>query len=322
MPSSRALLVNFVLRHVVKRRLAACRSPADLRAAFRRTPVLAPRGVRFRDATFGGVVGEWAEKIAAQAEFGAVFYVHGGGYAAMSPRASRSITGGLALRGFRVFATGYRLAPEHRFPAALDDVLAAWRALRAEVEGPILIAGDSSGGGLALALMLTLRDRGERAPSGACLFSPWVDLAISGDSVRLNRDRDPVEAPDCLSMLAAAYAGDADLRTPLVSPIYGDLVNLPPLLIFAGDTEILLDDARRLAERARARGVEVDLRIYPDMPHVWPQFNAVLREGREALDGAADFMRAAGARSLGDWLRFQRASEAAARPPLGLRTAS
>ena len=136
-----------------------------------------------------------------------------------------------------------------------------------------------------------------------------------------NRDRDPVEAPACLRMLAAAYAGETDLRTPLVSPIYGDLADLPPLLIFAGNTEILLDDAKRLAEKATASGVEVDLRIYPDMPHVWPQFNAVLREGREALDAAADFMRMAGARHVGEWLRLVRRAETPAAPSLGLQAA-
>jgi acetyl esterase/lipase len=321
MVSLRARLVNLVLRHLVKRKLAACRSPAQLRAAFRRSPTLAPRGVRFSEASLGGVVGEWVQTIEAAAEFGAVFYVHGGGYSAMSPRAARAITGGLALRGFRVFATGYRLAPEHQFPAAVDDVVAAWRGLRAQVEEPILIAGDSSGGGLAVALMLSLRDRGEPGPTAACLFSPWVDLAVTGDSVKVNRDRDSVEAPDCLRMLAAAYAGETDLKTPLVSPMYGDLANLPPLMIFAGDTEILLDDAKRLAVRAKAHGVEVDLRIYPDMPHVWPQFNMVLREGREALDAAADFMRIAGARYLGEWLRLRRPIETTPWEPLDLQAA-
>jgi epsilon-lactone hydrolase len=197
-----------------------------------------------------------------------------------------------------VFAPAYRLAPENQFPAALDDVTQAWRALRANVEGPIFVAGDSSGGGLAVSFLVKLRDLKEDGPSGACLFSPWVDLAATGDTLVSNRDRDPMEVPECLPMLAKAYAGEADLRTPLISPIYGDLAALPPLLVFAGDTEILLDDAKRLVERSRAAGVAVDLQIYPDMPHVWPLLNAVLPEGRRALDHAASFMQATSLRQL------------------------
>jgi acetyl esterase/lipase len=137
---------------------------------------------------------------------------------------------------------------------------------------------------------------GEDRPSGACLFSPWTDLAVTGDTVVSNRDHDPMEVPESLLMLAKAYVGEGDPRKPLISPIYGDLAGLPPLLIFAGDTEILLDDAKRLAERARAARVTVDLQVYPDMPHAWPLLNAVLPEGRRALDEATSFMQAAALR--------------------------
>ncbi len=171
---------------------------------------------------------------------------------------------------------------------------AAWRALRAQVEGPIYVAGDSAGGGLALALMLNLRDHKEHGPDAACLFSPWTDLAATGASVKTNRDRDPVLAFDNVQMIAAAYAGEAGLRTPLISPLYGDLAGLPPMLVFVGDTEILLDDAKRVVERARSAGVFVELRIFPDMPHVWPGLNVILPEGRQALDEAAAFLLAAG----------------------------
>ena len=216
----------------------------------------------------------------------------------MSPRSHRSITGALALRGFSVFAPAYRLAPENEFPAALNDVTEACRALRSQVDGPIFVAGDSSGAGLAVSLLVNLRDMGEERPSGASLFSPWIDLAVTGDSVVSNRDRDPMEVPEALLMLAKAYIGKADPRKPLISPIYGNLAGLPPLLIFAGDTEILLDDAKRLAERAREAGVSVDIQIYPDMPHAWPLLNAVLPEGRRALDEAASFMQSAALRRL------------------------
>jgi monoterpene epsilon-lactone hydrolase len=262
------------------------------------TPPLAPWGVRFSQATLGGVSGEWAEPKKGAAGFGALLYLHGGGYAGMSARSHRGIAGGFALRGFRVFTPDYRLTPEHIFPAALDDVAAVWGALRAQVEGPIFVAGDSSGGGLAVALMLNLRDQREQGPSAACLFSPWTDFAVTGASVIVNRDRDPMQVPDCLRMLAKAYLGDADPRSPLVSPLYGDLTGLPPLSIFVGADEILLDDSRRLAERARAAGGVVDLRIYPDMPHAWPLLHAILPEGRQALDEATAFMQATALRAV------------------------
>jgi acetyl esterase/lipase len=131
--------------------------------------------------------------------------------------------------------------------------------LRKRIEGPIFVAGDSSGGGLAIALLLELRDKGDQEPVAACLFSPWTDFAVTGASMTVNRERDPMQVPGCLRMLAAAYAGPADPRTPLLSPIYGDLTGLPPLAIFVGGDEILLDDSKRLAERARIGGVVADL---------------------------------------------------------------
>jgi epsilon-lactone hydrolase len=297
MAKLRTSLINFLIRNVVKRRLSASRTPLDVRKTFSSGFSIAPRGVRFSQAVLGDVRGEWAEAREGAADFGALLYVHGGGYVAMSPRTHRAITGAFARRGFRVFAPDYRLAPEHQFPAAVDDITAVWRALRAQVEGPIFVVGDSSGGGLSVALLINLRDHREQAPIAACLFSPWTDLAVSGGTMTSNRDRDPMQAPDALTMLATAYLAKADPRTPLASPIYGDLTGLPPLLIFAGSTEVLLDDAKRLAERVCRAGGAADLRIYPDMPHVWPLLSAILPEGRQALDEATAFMQAAALRS-------------------------
>jgi monoterpene epsilon-lactone hydrolase len=235
----RTTLVNLVIRGLIKPRLAACRTPLDVRKAFAATPALAPRGVRFTQSALGGVAGEWAATKRGAVDFGAMLYLHGGGYVAMSARTHRAITGGFARRGFRVFAPDYRLAPEHQFPAALDDAAAAWRAMRAEVEGPIFVAGDSAGGGLAAALLLRLRDLGEAGPTAACFFSPWADLAVTGESLTINRDRDPMQVASAFRMLAAVYLGAADPRLPLASPIYGDFAGLPPLLAFVGDGEIL-----------------------------------------------------------------------------------
>jgi len=306
----RAFVINLLIRALVKRRLAACRTPLDVRNAFAGAPSMPPRGARFSPATLGGVSGEWAESKKEGAAYGTVLYLHGGGYVAMSSRTHRSIAGGFALRGFRVFTPDYRLAPEHPFPAALEDVTAAWRVLRAENDGPIFLAGDSSGGGLALALLLRLRGAGEEGPLAACLFSPWTDLACTGASFKLNQRHDPMQAANCIQMLAASYVDQADPRSPLLSPLYGDLRGLPPILIFVGDTEVLLDDARRLAERARSQGVSCDLRIYAGVPHAWPLLGAILPQSRLALDDAERFLKEAGPRFLADWLRRRQDSSA------------
>jgi epsilon-lactone hydrolase len=299
----RTVLINLLIRALVKRRLEGCQTPLEVRQAFAGSPAIAPRGAAFASAVIGGVPGEWAQAKSGGEQLGAVLYLHGGGYVSMSARSHRPIAGNFALRGFRVFTADYRLAPEHPFPAALEDVATVWRAMRAEIEGPIFIAGDSSGGGLALALMLVLRDKGEEAPTAACLFSPWTDMSCSGESLKLNRDRDPMQSTRCIEMLARSYVADGDPRSPLLSPIFGDMTGLPPLLIFAGDTEALLDDSTRLAERARAKGTSCDLRIYPNAPHAWPLLSAVLPQGGQALDEAAKFFRDAAPGYLADWLR-------------------
>lgn len=310
----RTFVINFLIRSLVKRRLAACRTPFDVRDAFASAPSIAPRDARFSPAEVGGVSGEWAEPKKGEAAYGAILYLHGGGYVSMSSRTHRSIAGGFALRGFRVFTPDYRLAPEHPFPAALEDVTAVWRALRAEIDGPIFLAGDSSGGGLAVALLLQLRDAEIEGPGAVCLFSPWTDLACAGESFKLNKRRDPMQATNCIEMLAASYVGRADPRLPLLSPLYGDLNGLPPLLIFVGDTEVLLDDAKRLAARAQSQGVSSDLRIYANMPHAWPLLGAILPQSRIALDEAASFLQEAAPRYLSEWLQRRQPPVALAIP--------
>ncbi|MDE2364144.1 MAG: alpha/beta hydrolase [Hyphomicrobiales bacterium] len=292
MPSIRARLISLLTRYVTKRRLAACKTPQDVRRVFNSARTFAPPGVAHRAATLGGVSGEWVEAKAATPR-AALLYLHGGGYVGMSPQTHRALTGAFALRGFRVFAADYRLAPEHRFPAALDDATAAWNALRASVEGPICVAGDSAGGGLTLALLLNLKRRGDRLPDAATLFSPWTDLAATGASMKTNAERDPLLVATDIDVIAKAYLGDADARDPLASPLYGDYAGLPPLVFFVGESEILRDDALRAAEKARAAGVRVETHVVEGVPHVWPIMARIMPEARRSMDEAAAFLLAA-----------------------------
>jgi acetyl esterase/lipase len=289
--SFRVRVINSMLRLRVKPRLAACLTTLEARKVFLGTPMPPPLGVRFTPSALGGVPGEWAEPKAAGAARATLLYLHGGGYIGMSSATHRELTGAYARRGFRVFAPDYRLAPEYPFPAAVEDATAAWRVLRARVAGPIYAAGDSAGGGLTLALLMRLRDLGERGPDAACLLSPWTDLAVTGASAQTNEIRDPLLVASGIHKVAAVYLDGADPRNPLASPLYGDFAGLPPLMFFVGDTEVLLDDTLRAAERARKAGVSVELRLGRDMPHVWPILNRVTPEGRRAMDEAAAFLR-------------------------------
>ena len=202
-------------------------------------------------------------------------------------------------------AIDYRLAPEHPFPAALDDAAAAWRGLLDEGADPrhCAVIGDSAGGGLALALALRLRDEGGPLPAAVVALSPWTDLAITGESCRRNAIADPVLNETDLVHFAAQYLRGADPRNPYVSPLYGDPRGLPPTLIQVGSDEILRDDAVRMAERMRRAGCEIELEIWPRMPHVWHGFAPVLPEARRAITRIGEFVR--------QWTGAERALEAA-----------
>jgi acetyl esterase/lipase len=196
-----------------------------------------------------------------------------GAYALGSIETHREFVSRLArASGMRALLIDYRLAPEHPFPAALEDAVAAYHWLIAQgfEASRVLIAGDSAGGGLALAALLALKDAGEGLPAGAVCISPWTDLSSTAESIRTKARVDVVLNPDTLEIYAWRYAGEHDLRSPLISPLYADLSGLPPLLIQVGSDEILLDDATRLAARAREVGVEVTLRVWPEMFHVLP----------------------------------------------------
>jgi acetyl esterase/lipase len=200
-------------------------------------------------------------------------YLHGGGYTVGSISSHRKLVGHMAAAaGSRALSVEYRLAPENPFPAGLDDAVAVFEWLVEEgfEPGRIGIGGDSAGGGLALATALALRDRGLPAPGGLVLLSPWTDLASTGASLTTNVGRDlllksiEADAPG-----PQVYAGDHDVRNPLISPLYADFTNFPPFIVHVGDAELLLDDSTRLAERASAAGCDVTIEVWPEMQHVF-----------------------------------------------------
>lgn len=241
----------------------------------------------------GGVPAEWVSTPRADPSR-AVLYCHGGAYTRGSAKAWRDLASRLARASeSRVLVVDYRLAPEHQFPVAVEDAVRSYRWLVAQgvAPGRIVVAGDSSGGGLALALMLSLREAGEALPAGAALLSPWVDLECTGETMTTKAAVDPVAQREPLRARGRMYLGDADPRNPLASPLYGDLRGMPPLLVHVGSSEVLLDDSNRIVEKARAAGVDVTLEVWDDMVHEWQIFSAILPEGQQSLERIGRFVR-------------------------------
>ncbi len=253
-----------------------------------------PADVRVEAAEANGVAAEWTTTADADPRR-VMLFLHGGGYVSGSLVSHRAMVAEAGRQaGARTLALGYRLAPEHPYPAALQDALAGYRfLLSAGLEpGCIVVAGDSAGGGLTIATLLSLRDAGLALPCCAWCISPWVDLEMTGASIEGKAAVDPMIQKDYLHELAAAYLAGTDPRAPLVSPLRADLRGLPPLLVQVGSAETLLDDAVRLAAAAAAADVAVTLEVYPDMIHAWPLFHQQLAAGRRALAAAGRFMRA------------------------------
>jgi acetyl esterase/lipase len=290
MASWQAKATSFVLRHWFKPKLVRAPDAPALRRVMNQAIRPPLRGTRAVSGTVGGIAGEWvtAEDVPTIAT---LLYLHGGGYFACTPQTHRAVTSSFALAGFKTFAADYRLAPEHPFPAGLEDAVAAYRGLLQDRSPQqIVVAGDSAGGGLSVAMLVSLRERGVALPAAAALFSPFVDLAATGDSARTNSERCAMFTPDSFGRAAQFYVGNGNRRAPLASPLYADLQGLPPLLIHVGADETLLDDSTRLAERAQRAGVKVQLKIYPAVPHVWQLFHRYIPEGRSSLREAGMFL--------------------------------
>lgn len=214
-----------------------------------------------------------------------VLYLHGGGYFFGSPQTHRQLALNMAKHcDAPVFSLDYRLAPKHRFPAALDDAIAAYQWLvKTYPQRHFIIAGDSAGGGLAINTALEARSHGLPRPAAVITFSPWTDMAVTGESVDSNNRSCAMLTAKGVREAAQYYLGNADPRDPRHSPLYADLTGLPPQLIFASTDEVLRDDSTRFAAKAREQGVEVELHLVRGVPHVWPIFARIVPEGRESL---------------------------------------
>lgn len=253
-----------------------------------------PRGVQRIAIDAGGVAAEWVVAPASQDDRH-ILYLHGGGFVIGTPALYRHLTWRIAAAAqARVLAIDYRLAPEHPFPAALDDALAAYEFLLPDGADPrrVAVVGNSAGGGLVFSLLLRCRDEGRLPlPAAAVALSPWTDLALTGASLQRNARADPFIDRAEMPLIAGWYLAGADPREPYASPLYGDPGGLPPTLVQVGSDEVLRDNSTRLVERMRAAGCDVTLEIWPRMPHVWHLFAAMMPEARRAITRIGAFVR-------------------------------
>jgi epsilon-lactone hydrolase len=248
---------------------------------------LPARDIAIESVSAAGVPAEWVRAPGASEER-TVLFTHGGGYCLGSPRTHRDLVGRLSrASGARFLSIDYRLAPEHPFPAAVEDAVKAYDWLIEQGVAPsrLALCGDSAGGGLALALIVALRERGTPLPATVACISPLTDLAYTGETLITNEALDPISRRDTSAALARRYLGGQDAsRNPLASPLYADFKGFPPLQILVGSYEILLDNSTRLAERARAASIKVEIEVWEGMVHIWPYFAAILPKGQEAIE--------------------------------------
>lgn len=294
MISLRARLIRFVTRQIFKRVkpdsdvVATRRLFERLQARKRMAP-----GVVMRPATIGGVACEWLVPEGCD-DAPILYYLHGGAYMMGSPATHRQMLSYIAREaGVRALLPDYALAPENPFPDGLHDCLAAYRGLLASgVDADaVVIGGDSAGGGMAMAALLSLREAGDDLPIAAVLLSPWLDLTASGDSTISRATKDPWFKADDMQEVARRYCPQGDLNKPLLSPVFADVSGLPTMLIQVGDHEILLSDSTRLADKISAAGDQVTLQVWPEMWHVFQFFIRRMPESARAIKGIGTFIR-------------------------------
>jgi len=267
--------------------------PGPYRAVMAKTAKLftRPDDIAFRTDTIAGIPVEWIDPPGARPD-ALLVYLHGGGYYMGGIETYRHYVARFAqIAGLRAVHLEYRLAPEHPYPAAIEDTTAVVRALHRNftMADRIVIAGDSAGGGLTLATLIALRDEGHPLPKAAAVISPWTDLTSTAPSIEANRTRDPVLGNARTKISSAWYARGMPLTHPRVSPLFADFTKFPPLLVQVGTEEILFDDSVQLAERAKAQGAPVELEVWEGMVHVWHYYAEWIPEGREGILRIADF---------------------------------
>jgi epsilon-lactone hydrolase len=295
--SLRARLFRFALKNILPRLFPQSLSLPEQRAVMEtniRRYFKTPKGVVIQPVKAGPVPAEWVVPHGPLPQR-VILYLHGGGYTTGSPLTHRDLTSRLAIAcNARVLVLDYRLAPEQPYPAALDDASEAYHWLLAQGVDPrqIALAGDSAGGGLALALMLLLRDNAEALPATAICLSAWTDLSLTRPSVAANAHLDPVVSAAILGTHGRHYAGEHNLQLPQLSPVNADLHGLPPLLIHVGTHEILLDDSLDLAQRARDHGVDVTLYVGDGLWHVWHIYANFIPEAQAAIEDIGIYVKA------------------------------
>jgi len=268
-----------------------------MRAGMEETAFPATEAATVTPVDANGVPGEWVT-VAESDPNRRLLYVHGGGYVIGSPVTHRRLCEGIAKAGgCAVLNLDYRLAPESPFPAAVDDAIEGLKFMQengpngAAAAESVFVAGDSAGGGLTLATLLAARERGVEQPNAAIGISAWTDLAITGETIQTRAEADPlITDASMIHGMATAYLGSTDATDPLASPLYADYAGLPPLLLQVGDAEVLLSDTTRVAEKARAAGVDVVEEVWDEMFHVWHAFAPMLPEGQAAIDRIGEFI--------------------------------
>jgi monoterpene epsilon-lactone hydrolase len=304
MPSLQSRLFLFVLKHrhlfrfQLKRRATIDwnTSIPRLRKEAKKSSKLfgkLPKGIEVSPVTLDGIYAEWILPSRAKKDK-VILYFHGGGYVMGSVKAHRTHVAKF-VKGSDVGALlfGYRLAPEHPFPAAIEDSVTAYRWLLAQGVSPshIVFIGDSAGGGLCLATLIALKDQDIPLPSAAVALSPWTDLKCTGESYRIKAKVDPLTWTESWTVFSKYYVGDNDPANPWISPYYGDLHGLPPILIYVGENEVLLDDSTRFAEKAKDAGVDITLKVGEGMFHCFPVCAPLFPEAKQAMDEICAFIK-------------------------------
>ena len=266
----------------------------EMRANLEAVTLLFPlaKDIECEPVDVGGIPGEWIIAPGGE-ENRIILYLHGGGYVMGSINTHREMVSHISRAAkARILIIDYRLAPEYPFPAAVEDSTAAYRWLLKQGIDPgrIVIAGDSAGGGLTVATLVALRDEGGPLPAAAVCLSPWVDMEAIGQSMTTKAEEDPMVQREAIIRMGEAYLGGADARTPLAAPLYADLTGLPPILIQVGTSETLLDDATRLAERAKEAGVDITLEPWEEMIHVWQFYASMVPEAKKAVKDIGNFI--------------------------------